>query len=231
MKKTMTEDEFKNEGRELLTKLELNAKTLATEAAISTRCLGLINEAKAFLEQDKIADALAKYTAAAKELSESISVRSEPMAWRLLGIELVYLLVLLVIGYFTYTGSWKNIVNQSLQTAWFGALGGITIAIYGIYTHVQKKDFDPKFQLWYLCKPIIGAIFGWFVYVIYLIIIASTSGIPKTGETSDSLIKFPQLPFAISFLAGFSERFTTKMIDKLMSVLITWESDKTESKP
>jgi hypothetical protein len=40
----------------------------------------------------------------------------------------------------------------------------------------------------------------------------------------------PEMAFLIAFLAGFSERFTIKMIDKLMSVLITWEDKKSDSK-
>ena len=52
------------------------------------------------------------------------------------------------------------------QTAWFGALGGVSIGIYGIYDHIRKRDFDPKYIMWYLCKPVIGAIFGWFAYLV-----------------------------------------------------------------
>jgi H+/Cl- antiporter ClcA len=109
-----------------------------------------------------------------------------------------------------------------LQTAWFGALGGVTIAIYGIYEHIQKRDFDPKYELWYFCKPIIGGIFGWFVWLIFLVGLISVQGI---GETE---LKHPELPFVIAFLAGFSERFTLKMIDKLMNVLTSFEEKPAE---
>jgi hypothetical protein len=107
-------------------------------------------------------------------------------------------------------------IGMHLQTVWFGALGGVTIAIYGIYEHIQLRDFDPKYELWYICKPLIGGIFGWFVYLIYFIGLVSVQGI-------DIKIKTPELPYVIAFLAGFSERFTLKMIDKLMGVLTTWQ--------
>jgi hypothetical protein len=109
--------------------------------------------------------------------------------------------------------------NMHLQTAWFGALGGIAIAIYGIYEHIRLRDFDPKYELWYICKPIIGAIFGWFVYLIYFIGLISVQGI----DIEKVKIKYPEFPYLIAFLAGFSERFTLKMIDRLMEVLTTWK--------
>lgn len=40
----------------------------------------------------------------------------------------------------------------------------------------------------------------------------------------------PEMAFLIAFLAGFSERFTIKMIDKLMSVLTTYESKSSPAK-
>jgi hypothetical protein len=78
----------------------------------------------------------------------------------------------------------------------------------------QVRDFDAKYQLWYLCKPVIGAIFGWFVYLVYYVGLVSVQGVSVD-------VKTPAVPYAIAFLAGFSERFTVQIIDKLMEVLAT----------
>ena len=43
-------------------------------------------------------------------------------------------------------------------------------------------------------------------------------------------ISRPELPFAVAFLAGFSERFTIQLIDKLMSVLLGTPDSKTQDK-
>jgi hypothetical protein len=51
----------------------------------------------------------------------------------------------------------------------------------------------------------------------------STTGINKISN--------PQLPFAVSFLAGFSERFTIQLIDKLMGVLLGTPDNKASEKP
>jgi hypothetical protein len=137
------------------------------------------------------------------------------------------LVFLLLLGYLTYRWPgfvlWRDLVlrgdpaGMHLQTAWFGALGGVTVAIYGIYEHIHLRDFDPKFELWYICKPLVGAIFGWFVYLIYFLGLVSVQDLKNTD------IKTPELAYVIAFLAGFSERFTLKMVDKLMAVLTTWQ--------
>jgi hypothetical protein len=154
-----------------------------------------------------------------------VSIRTNSLAWRLLWVEFGYLFFLLALGYLTFKFPdyfvWKGFVNLYFQTVWFGALGGVTISIYGIYSHIQMRNFDPKYKLWYICKPIMGGIFGWFVYMIY-----SLGFVSVQGKSADSM-QIPQVAFLIAFLAGFSERFTIKMIDKLMAVLTTFEETTT----
>jgi hypothetical protein len=75
--------------------------------------------------------------------------------------------------------------------------------------------------LWYICKPVVGAIFGWFVVLVYYVGLVSAQG--------QADVKTPQVTYAIAFLAGFSERFTIKTIDRLMTVL-TGEEDKDKDK-
>jgi hypothetical protein len=77
---------------------------------------------------------------------------------------------------------------------------------------MAAKDFDASFKLWYICKPIIGCIFGWFMFLAYYVGLVSVQ-----GASPD--VKNPQVPYAIAFLAGFSERFTIRIIDRLMTVL------------
>jgi hypothetical protein len=153
-----------------------------------------------------------------KVIKAEASQKAEPLAWRLFGIELAYLAGVLLIGYLVHKipdfWLWAGLVTLGAKTAWFGALGGIAVALYGIYSHVQVRDFDAKSHLWYLCKPVIGGIFGWFVYLVYYVGLVSVQGV-----TVD--VKTPAVPYAIAFLAGFSERFTVQIIDKLMEVLAT----------
>lgn len=148
------------------------------------------------------------------------SLRTEPpLVWWLLGTELAYLLSLLALGYLTHKwptcSLWAGFITLHSATAWFGALGGTAIGLYGLYSHVQVGDFDPRYRLWYICKPIMGAIFGWFVFLVYYVGFFAVQG------TVD--IKNPLVLYVIAFLAGFSERFTIKIIDRLMQVLTVFE--------
>jgi tetratricopeptide (TPR) repeat protein len=225
----ISENEFKDKGLELFKGLEEKVKLLEKARSAYDEGVKLINEGKDLFNSGKIPESLKKFLEAKFKIEEEISLRIEPLAWRLLWLEFGYLFILLLLGYLTYKwpdwGPWKGLINLHLQTAWFGALGGITAAIYGIYSHVQKMDFDPKYKLWYICKPIIGGIFGWFIYLIYFLGIISAQGMDQAA------IRKPELPFIIAFLAGFSERFTIKIIDKLMNVLLSWEEKSKESKP
>ncbi|HWR57788.1 MAG TPA: hypothetical protein VN328_02775 [Thermodesulfovibrionales bacterium] len=222
-------NEFKGKAPELLSELKERVRHLKEPEVVVDGIIKLIDESESLLH-DNPEESEDKYDEALSKIETiEISHRARPLARRLLGIELVYLALLLLLGYFTH--KWPNFVLWEgllvkpmalhLQTVWFGALGGVTIAIYGIYEHTQLRNFDPKYELWYICKPLMGGIFGWFVYLIYYLGLVSVQGV-KTD------IATPELPYLIAFLAGFSERFTLKMIDKLMAVLTTWE-DKPSS--
>ena len=219
---TITESEFKERSKELYSSLAGRASKLKDHEGFKNEVAALIDESKALLKEGKTEEALHKYKEAAQALDKAVlSALAEPLANRLFLCEVFYLGILLLLGYLTFRWPhfvlWDGMINLHTQTAWFGALGGVTIALYGVYSHVQAGDFDPRYQLWYISKPIIGGIFGWFVYLVYYIGLISAQGV------SNADIKTPELPFAIAFLAGFSERFTIKIIDRLMAVLTTWE--------
>jgi hypothetical protein len=216
------ESTFEKHAPHLFNELEDTRKALRDAEYFAAVIDKGIAEAKGLLEVGKAAEAEQKYTEM-KLLVEraEASIRAEPLAWRLLWVELGYLLFLLCLGYLTHKWPaywlWAGFITIHSGAAWFGALGGITIALYGLYGHVQARDFDPKYQLWYICKPIVGAIFGWFVFLVYFLGFVAVQG------TMD--ITHPQVPYVIAFLAGFSERFTIRITDQLMQVLTTWRGE------
>jgi len=217
-----------------------NASTFATDAAglfkgLEDRVAALkdaasaalfhkdIADAKSLLEARKITEAEQKYTETKIQLERAeASIRAEPLAWKLLWIELGYLLLLLFLGYLAHEWPtcwlWAKFINLHAGAGWFGALGGVAVGLYGLYSHIEARDFDPKFELWYICKPIMGAIFGWFVFLVFFVGFIAVQGTPAV---TNRLVLY-----VIAFLAGFSERFTIKIIDRLMQVLTTWEEQK-----
>lgn len=214
---------FAANAQALFTQLE-QAMNALNDAGYSATVLEKgLTEARSLLAAGKTDEAEQKFNDT-KMLADraAASVAAEPLAWKLLWVELGYLALLIVLGYATHKWPnfrlWSGLLNLHSATPWFGALGGVTIGIFGLYSHIQARDFDPKFTLWYICKPIMGAILGWFTFVIYF-----TGLIAVQGATDLQNVKNRLILYIIAFLAGFSERFTLKIIDRLMQVLTTWE--------
>jgi hypothetical protein len=215
-----------------LTDLEDRIRALAPAAGCYADIESQIATARTQLASGKLVDAQAIYDQVAAAVCKAeASAKAEPMAWNLLWVEVTYLVVILALGYFVKRYPdywlWAGLVGLNAKAAWFGAVGGVTIGIYGLYTHISTKDFDPSFRLWYICKPVMGAVFGWFVVLVYYVGLVSAQG-------SKVEVNSPQVPYAIAFLAGFSERFTIKTIDRLMTVLTAGDDknkDKGKDKP
>lgn len=187
-----------------------------------------IAEIQALAKDGKLADAQALYAKTIVAVDRALtSDKNFSLARRLLVVEVGYLLVIIALGYLVERypdySLWKDLVGYNAKAAWFGALGGITIGIYGIYTHISAKDFDPSYRLWYICKPVMGAIFGWFVFLVYYV--GVITAVPNQGDKALDFQK-PQLAYLIAFLAGFSERFTIKTIDRFMTVLTGGDDKK-----
>lgn len=140
---------------------------------------------------------------------------------RLLILEMGYLGLLVFVCYAAFRG-WDLVPgmvqlaeNLNVKAAWAGALGGVTIGLYGVYNHVANKDFDPSYEFWYICKPIAGAIFGWFMVLVF-----SLGLMTLQSKNATNAFETSQLPLVLAFLAGFSERLVIRVIDRLMEVLI-----------
>jgi hypothetical protein len=225
----VSQADFKAKSEELFEETKKEASRLK-DAVLMKQINELIEEARTLLKANKADEAQLKWEQAGERIAEvRTSIGQEPLANRLLRAELGYLTGLLLIAYLTYQVPhfflWDGLINLHTQTAWAGAFGGVTIALYGLYSHIQKRDFDPHYKLWYLCKPIIGGIFGWFVFLIYYVGLISVQTDLKLHQ-----VRTPELPLIIAFLAGFSERFTIRIIDRLMQVLTTWQDKSTPSK-
>ncbi|MGB9467496.1 MAG: hypothetical protein WBR10_20475 [Candidatus Acidiferrum sp.] len=217
---------FEKDAPDLFNKLEKAMKALNDNEYVAAVLEKGLSEARALLQARKIDEAEQKYTET-KTLMEraEASIQAEPLAWNLFWLDLAYLVALLIIGYVTYEWRtywlWEKFITLHAATAWFGALGGVTIGLFGLYTHIQARDFDPKFKLWYISKPIMGGIFGWFVFLVFYV------GLVAVQQNMDHTN--PLLLYVIAFLAGFSERFTIKIVDRIMQVLTTWEENPTST--
>jgi len=123
-------------------------------------------------------------------------------------------------------GFLQQIVGQTyVPYLWTGALGGTTIVFWGIVKHTILLDFDDQFTLWYWFKPLLGAIFG------LLAVIMVKAGLLSLQIGSQSPAEAVNtLPLhVIAFLAGFSERFFIRLIDRVMTALFGGEGDSQQT--
>jgi len=218
-----TQSEFEKKAPKLIKLLTDKLTFLNPTEGNTENVSRLLNEARDTLSQDA-----AKAYDKAQEANGYLIQVLRPLANKLLKIELFYLAVWLIIAYLTVKYPdywlWSGILGQGATAVWYGVLGGITIGIFGIYNHIRRGDFDPRFRLWYICKPIIGGIFGWLVYGSYFI-----GFVTIQGKANVDIAK-PFFVYILAFLAGFSERFILRMIDKIMAVITTYDAAETDKK-
>src|SRR5215831_5918203 len=133
-----------------LAKIEERIRALGDKGGCFADISSHIEDARQLVLSGKLTEAQYAYAKAlaATDRAEA-SVRAQPMAWRLLWLEAGYLVVILALGYlavrFPNYWLWSGLIGLNAKAAWFGTIGGVTIGIYGIYSHIAAKDFDANF--------------------------------------------------------------------------------------
>jgi hypothetical protein len=106
-------------------------------------------------------------------------------------LALVYLLVLLLLAVGREAGFW--FLDQlhdpiagvlPLGVPWFGALGAVTLSLYGVFDH--NDHWDPKWNYWYIARPLVGIILAIIAYFTFITLINSTGLTPRTSATTTS---------------------------------------------
>lgn len=101
------------------------------------------------------------------------------------------------------------------STILWGALGGITGALYGLWTHVaDKKDFDPGFSIWYYTNPLMGMMLGAFVYVVVM------SGVLTFLQNS------PMVLYILAWVVGFQQNLAFKLVNNVLKRLTPATDEK-----
>jgi hypothetical protein len=112
----------------------------------------------------------------------------------------------------SYPGMWM-LRAENFPFLWCGAVGGTTIAYWGLVKHTIQLDFDDQYTLWYFFKPMLGAVFGLVTVVVLQAGVFTLGG--DVQLTDDN-----RLPLYIAaFLAGFSERFFMQLIDRVITAI------------
>jgi Abnormal spindle-like microcephaly-assoc'd, ASPM-SPD-2-Hydin len=105
------------------------------------------------------------------------------------GLALVYLAALLLLAVGREAGFWfLDDLNDPiagvlpLGVPWFGALGAVTLSLYGVFDH--NDHWDPKWNYWHVARPLVGIVLAIVAYFIFITFIGSTGLTPRTSAVT-----------------------------------------------
>ena len=155
------------------------------------------------------------------------SCGESPMPWWIILFPIGYIIVLvaLVVLWSTVRTALPLSLlhpyySMSLSVLWFGSLGGVVIALQGIYAH--NKSWDSKYKYWYMTSGIVGAIYGLFGYLFLVVIDKATT---KAGNSI-----LPDVYAIVAFTLGYAQQQFHALIKEVISVFLS-PGHKTSSGP
>jgi hypothetical protein len=102
-----------------------------------------------------------------------------------------------------------------LGVPWFGALGGVTISLYGVFDH--NDDWDPKWNYWHLARPVLGALLATVAFFIFYVLIAAAGEPPAIGDAEgENRIVL----YVLAFLVGYRESTFKELIKRVSDVIL-----------
>lgn len=145
-----------------------------------------------------------------------------PGSFLALDVLYVAILVILLVGrqaHWLWLDRIHNPIGGIIPLAvpWFGALGAVTISIYGVVDH--SSEWQAKWNLWHVIRPVVGAILGTVAYLIFVGLIQATGTTPSAvgSGTSVELITY----LIIAFVVGFREQTFRSLIQKVVDTLLS----------
>jgi hypothetical protein len=114
-----------------------------------------------------------------------------------------------------------------LGVPWFGALGAVTISIYGVVDH--NDHWQMKWGLWHAIRPVVGAILGTVAYLIFIGLIQATGTTPSSVTGAATTTTKGSSPtnvntiiyLVIAFVVGFREETFRTLIKRVVDLLLS----------
>jgi hypothetical protein len=115
--------------------------------------------------------------------------RLGPTFFFVLGLVYLALLLLLAIGRearFWFLDDLHDPIAGVLPLGvpWFGALGAVTLSLYGVFDH--NDHWDRKWNYWHLARPLVGIVLAIVAYFVFITLITSTGLTPRTSAATTS---------------------------------------------
>jgi Abnormal spindle-like microcephaly-assoc'd, ASPM-SPD-2-Hydin len=147
---------------------------------------------------------------------------SEAAAFLALDVLYVAVLVVLLVGRQAHWFWLDRIHNPiggiiPLGVPWFGALGAVTVSIYGVVDHAS--NWMARWNLWHVIRPVVGAILGTVAYLIFIGVIQATGTTPSAVGSSPSIKLITYL--VIAFVVGFREQTFRSLVKRVVDILLS----------
>ncbi len=102
-----------------------------------------------------------------------------------------------------------------IAVPWVGALGGVSISLFGVFSH--RYDWEVEYKYWHWARPFVGAIFACMSVLIFQSgILAVGSQVARSSEPNANL-----LYYVISFLVAYREQTFRSLITRVTDVILT----------
>ena len=144
-----------------------------------------------------------------------------------LGLDILYVAVLVVLligrqGHFLWVDRIRSPIGGIVPVAvpWFGALGAVTISIYGIVDNYNS--WQSKWNLWHIVRPVVGAILGTVAFLIFVGVIQASGNTPTvtTTATGGNAVKVITY-LLVAFVVGYREDTFRTLIKKVVDILLS----------
>jgi hypothetical protein len=110
-----------------------------------------------------------------------------------------------------------------IWTILIGGVGGVTGALYGLWTHVARdRDYDPQFALWYYSNPIMGLLMGLLAYFLVQVGVVAISG----GQNFSAS---PYTMWILAFAVGFQQNLALSLLNAVLKRIIPQEGKTAEN--
>jgi hypothetical protein len=143
-------------------------------------------------------------------MNQALSELTAPNARRVFLLGMFYMIVLLAsaIAYFSIAPIRNALPAQwafiPIAIPWWGALGAVTISLYGVFFHSMK--WNPSFNFWHVARPFLGAVLGTVSYLIFIVVINATGAKANTNGNA--------VYYLVAFLVGYREQTFQMLIQR-----------------
>lgn len=161
-------------------------------------------------------------------MTQPSEARSSAPTW-LFVLELAYVALLVALALAYADSQWlQRYIHDPegplpLSVPWWGALGGVTISLTGVFKHAST--WRPDYEKWHIARPVLGAVVGSVGCLIFIVVIRATGNDATTTKPSGGAVLA-----LVAFLVGYREEIFRELIKRATDSLFARRSEPADTK-